>query len=104
MIKEEKVMVKQDMFRTRANQVARLVAQKNRAYGNSFAKTSAFLKLCYPNGIETKQYDDMLTIVRIFDKIMRIATAKEALGENPWQDINGYSLLALVQDDLRREG
>jgi len=28
-----------------------------------------------------------------------IATDKDALGENPWKDIHGYSLLALVKGE-----
>lgn len=75
-----------------------LVAEKNRAYGNSFFKAGAFLKLLYPDGIRPEQYTDMLCLVRIFDKQMRIATAKDALGESPYQDIAGYSLLGMALD------
>lgn len=77
-----------------ATEVAELVAKKNKAYGDSFNKCADFIKLLYPNGISPEQYKDMLTIVRVFDKLMRIANEKNAFDESPWRDINGYSLLA----------
>jgi len=74
-------------------EIGKLVDVKNAAYGEAFAKCGDFLKLLYPGGIEPEQYADMLGLVRVFDKMMRIATAKEALGENPWGDIAGYGIL-----------
>lgn len=43
----------------------------------------------------------MLAIVRVFDKMMRIATDKDAFGEDPWRDIAGYAILlhGLNQDE-----
>jgi len=32
-------------------------------------------------------------LLRVIDKLFRIASQKEAFGENPWQDIAGYGLL-----------
>ena len=72
-----------------------LLEQKNAAYGNSFAVAGEFLELLYPNGIPVSSYGDALTLVRIFDKMMRIATDKDALGENPYEDIAGYGVLAV---------
>lgn len=82
-----------------AEQVAKLVTEKNIAYGNSFAETYDFLILLYPTGIQPEQYDDMLTIVRVWDKLKRIATDKDALGENPWRDVMGYALLAVANNE-----
>lgn len=76
-----------------ASEIGRLVDEKNRAYGDAFNKTGDFLKILYPNGIAPHQYVDALGIVRVFDKMMRIATDKDALGENPWRDIAGYGIL-----------
>lgn len=73
--------------------IGKLVDEKNKAYGDSFNKAGDFLKLLYPNGVSPEQYSDMLAIVRIFDKLMRIATDKDALGENPFRDIGGYAIL-----------
>lgn len=74
--------------------LGRLCSEKNKAYGNSFGDKSAeFLKLLYPNGINPDQYKNMLALARIFDKQMRIATDKDAFGENPFADIAGYGIL-----------
>lgn len=35
----------------------------------------------------------MLCIVRIFDKLMRIANKKDAFAESPYADLAGYALL-----------
>ncbi len=32
-------------------------------------------------------------MIRILDKCFRIATHRDALGEDPWQDVAGYALL-----------
>jgi hypothetical protein len=42
----------------------------------------------------------MLCVVRIFDKLKRIATNKDAFGESPYGDIIGYGLLGLHKDKL----
>jgi hypothetical protein len=76
-----------------------LVATKNASYGDSFAKCGEFLRLLYPNGIRPEQYADALGLVRVFDKQMRIATDKDALGENPWRDIAGYGILGVANGD-----
>lgn len=73
--------------------IGALVDEKNKAYGDSFNKCGEFLTILYPNGINVNQYTDMLGIVRVFDKLMRIATDKDALGENPWNDVAGYGIL-----------
>ena len=75
--------------------MGRLVGRKNAAYGNSFNMAGEFLRILWPDGVSPDQYDDMLCLVRIFDKMMRIATDKNALGESPYQDIAGYGLLGL---------
>lgn len=82
-----------------ATEIGNLVEEKNRAYGDSFAKTGDFLRLLYPNGIPPEKYGDALCIVRIFDKLKRIATDKDALGESPYRDIAGYALLGLRMDE-----
>ncbi len=81
-----------------ARQVGQLVDQKNKAYGNSFGESADFLKILYPNGVKPEQYTDMLCVVRIFDKLKRIATSKDAFSENPYRDIVGYGLLGLSLD------
>ena len=85
-----------------ANQVGEMVAKKNAAYGNSFSKCADFLALLYPDGVPPDKYRDLLTIVRIFDKLMRIANEKEAFSESPYKDIVGYGLLGLQEDERAR--
>jgi hypothetical protein len=74
-------------------EIGKLVDEKNKAYGDSFSKSGEILKILYPNGIAIDQYQDMLYIVRVIDKLFRIATNKDAFGENPAKDIAGYSIL-----------
>ena len=85
-------------YKALAEQIGNLVEQKNAAYGNSFDQAGEFLRLLYPNGIPPESYGDMLCVVRIFDKLKRIATKKDAFGESPYGDIVGYGLLGLHKD------
>lgn len=77
--------------------VGALVDVKNKAYGSAFDDAGEFLKLLYPDGIQPSQYADALALVRIFDKMKRIATDRDALGESPYRDIAGYGLLGLMR-------
>ena len=86
-----------------AETVGALVNEKNAAYGNSFEQAGEFLRLLFPNGIPPESYDDMLCIVRIFDKLKRVATNKDAFGESPFQDIVGYGLLGMAKDAKKRK-
>lgn len=90
------------VFHQVAQETADLVVSKQKAYGDSFGKSGSIIKILYPNGISLEQYDDMLTIVRIIDKLFRIATKKDAFGESPWKDILGYALLAAKKDCINR--
>ncbi len=84
-----------------ADEIAALVSEKNKAYGDAFAKTGKILQEMYPDGVGIDQYGDMLAIVRVLDKLFRIATNRDAFGESPWKDIMGYALLSL--DRQRRK-
>jgi hypothetical protein len=86
-------------FRRIATDLGNLVAERNAAYGNAFAKCSDFLRLLYPDGIRPDEYGDALLLVRIFDKQMRIATDKDAFGESPYRDIAGYGILGVSKDE-----
>ena len=88
-------------FEEIALDIGRLVTEKNKAYGDSFAQCSQFLRLLYPDGISTDNYENMLTIVRIWDKIKRAATDEDAFGESPFRDIAGYSILACHKKNTR---
>lgn len=81
--------------------IGELVEQKQAAYGDSFGKSGDVLRILYPNGISPDQIDDALSIVRIVDKLFRIATDKDAFGETPYRDIAGYGLLGAYRAELR---
>jgi len=76
-----------------AEEIGNLVEEKNEAYGNSFADSYKILSVLYPDGIKPDQYTDALAIIRVIDKLFRIATDKDAFGESPWRDIAGYAIL-----------
>ena len=86
-------------FEKIASEIGALVEEKNAAYGDSFMKCGDFLRLLFPTGIQTWQYEDALALVRIFDKQMRIATRKDAFGESPYRDIAGYGILGAAKDE-----
>jgi len=80
-------------YKETAEEIGQLVEEKNKAYGNSFAKSEEMLKILYPDGIPEDSYEDVLLLARIFDKMMRIANQKEAFDEDPYKDIAGYGIL-----------
>ena len=84
-----------------AIQVADLVVDKQMAYGDSFSLAPKILAVLYPNGVAPSQLSEMLTIVRIIDKISRIATDNDPSGESPYRDIIGYCLLAVARRESR---
>ena len=77
--------------------IGALVAEKQAAYGDSFGKAGDVLRLLYPAGVRPEQYDDALAITRIIDKLFRIATDRDALGESPYRDIAGYGILGAMR-------
>ena len=74
--------------------VGALVDKKQNQYGDSFNKADEFLKVLYPDGIKPDQYKDLLTLTRVFDKLMRVANGNQG-DEDAFKDIAGYALLAL---------
>lgn len=80
-------------FEKLGQEIGKLVAEKQIAYGDSFGKAGDVLRILYPDGIRPDQYDDAMCLVRIIDKMFRIATAKDSFGESPYRDITGYGLL-----------
>tara|TARA_R110000824_G_scaffold346690_1_gene533512 strand:- start:94 stop:429 length:336 start_codon:yes stop_codon:yes gene_type:complete len=83
--------------------VGRLVEEKDQAYGSSFQRSQEILKILYPDGVQPDQYCDMLGMIRVIDKLFRIANRKEAFGESPWQDIAGYGLLGVANEMDEKE-
>jgi len=83
--------------------IAELVKDKQAAYGDAFGRSGKVLEILYPNGIPASQLEDALTIVRVIDKLFRIANQKDAFGENPWKDVMGYALLSVVREEQNKE-
>ena len=89
-------------FETLGLEIGRLVAEKNAAYGDSFARSGEVMRILYPAGVRPDQMDDALGVVRVVDKLFRVATDRDALGESPWRDIAGYGILGAKRAELRR--
>lgn len=87
-----------------ALEIGKLVAEKNKAYGDSFGEASRILEVLYPNGIPIEGYKDALAIVRVIDKLFRLANKKDAFGESPWRDICGYAILGVANDEMKDAG
>lgn len=88
----------QSPYMDKAVEIANLVISKQVAYGDSFGQAGRVLEILYPSGIKCDQYNDVLTIVRVLDKLFRIANQKDAFNEDPWKDIMGYALLSTVRN------
>jgi hypothetical protein len=86
-----------DRFRELGRTIGELVATKNQAYGDSFARSGEIMRVLYPDGIRPDQYEDALGVVRVIDKLFRIATDRDALGESPWFDVAGYGVLGAAR-------
>ncbi len=87
-------------------EIGKLLESKNRAYGSAFDKAGDFLKVLFPNGVPPEKYTDMLCMVRMFDKMMRIATADTNTNEkalDAYSDMAGYSLLGLRREKTRED-
>ena len=57
------------------------------------------IRALYPDGIPSDKLDDALAVIRVVDKLFRIATDRDAMGESPWRDIAGYALLAVARQE-----
>ena len=80
-------------------QIGFMVDDKQKAYGDSFGNADKIMKVLYPKGISLEQMPDALVVVRIIDKLFRIANRKDAFGESPYRDIAGYGLLGAKKEE-----
>ena len=78
-----------------------LLNEMQAAYGDAFGKMKQVFDVFYPNGVQPHQYQNVLTMVRILDKLFRVSNLPESnedrMHEEPWKDIAGYAILALSQ-------
>jgi hypothetical protein len=94
-------MTKKKVYEALGTEIGKLVDTKQEAYGDSFNRSGDVLRSLYPQGIKPDQYDDALAIVRIVDKLFRIATHgdKDPMKESPFSDIAGYGLLGAARHE-----
>ena len=93
--------MKNNIFSELGGTVGELVHDKQLAYGDSFGRSGECLRQMFPKGIDINQYDDLLTIARILDKLFRLANDPRAFNENPYQDIVGYALLGMNRHNFK---
>ena len=92
-------------YEQKGSEIGRLVDAKNKAYGDAFHRTEKILQELYPNGVPVEQYGNILPIVRILDKLFRIASLSSMESpdeEDPWMDIAGYAILMLGAEEKRK--
>ena len=91
--------MKKEIYKKVALEAAELVASKNIAYGDSLSKMAQILELLYGKSIPKEKYEDLHYIIRILDKISRVASGnKTAFKEDPFEDIMGYCLNKLSHE------
>ena len=90
-----------DKYKHLGQEIGALVDKKQREYGDSFGRAGAVLRCLWPDGVRPAQYDDLLAVVRVIDKLFRVATRAEGDAESPWRDVAGYGLLGAMKDDNR---
>lgn len=77
--------------------VTKNTIDKNRKYGDAARKVTALLYELYPDGISPDQYPNALLLIRLLDKVVRLASytpeSMAADDESPWIDVAGYGLL-----------
>lgn len=80
-----------------------LVEAKQRQYGDSAGRAGGIMRILYPAGVAPHQMDDALLVVRVLDKLSRIAQrgvdGRDLGGESPWKDVAGYGLLGWRKDE-----
>jgi len=108
-VKEKPAALNQELgqYEKLALEIGSLVQSKNKAYGSAFDKAGEFLSVLFPNGVPVDRYKDMLCLVRMFDKMMRISTSEfegtDEKREEAYRDLAGYSLLGLNSEKEGKE-
>ena len=70
------------------------LSKKQKCYGDSFGHAGQIMKILYPDGVKPEQLESALTMIRVIDKLFRIANGDQG-DESAWSDICGYSILEL---------
>jgi len=87
------------------NELGEMLEEKQKAYGDAIEESGKFLSVLYPNGIPPESYQTVALLVRMFDKMKRIANG--ASNENSWKDLAGYSVQGwkiMLKEQQTKEG
>jgi hypothetical protein len=91
-----------------ATAIGRLTDEKSKQYGDSAERAEKIMKVLYPNGVPVEAFKNALLIVRMCDKLCRIATQDttgvDGAGEDAWKDMAGYSLIGALKNIVNGEG
>ena len=101
-MKPKTFLEKTPSFKSIGKNIGDLVAEKQKQYGDSFGRAGDVLKVLYPDEIKPDQYDEMLSITRVLDKIFRLTEGDQG-DESAWQDIAGYALLGVRKKLNKKE-
>lgn len=82
------------------SELSSLLAEKQKAYGDSVGISEDLMRIFYPNGITLAQYRDSIFVIRILDKLSRITRGDDTkFDEDARRDIAGYAVLWIAQRD-----
>jgi hypothetical protein len=91
----------EDYLKECGEEITELVQKKNLAYGDAVNTCWSLLSALYPKGIAPDQLKDALLVIRILDKLCRIAKGDaKAFGESPFSDIAGYGIIGMSQKKM----
>ena len=86
----------EENFENIAKQVVDAVQRGNKETGNCITETTKVIRILFPNGIPSGKEQDEAIIVRILDKMFRIANAQGNTSAI-WQELTAYALNASKQ-------
>ena len=93
----KKPIVIRRTFLAIAHEIAATLERKKIEYGDSFNSVEKLLFYLYPKGINPAQYPNLLSIIRISEKLFRLSHAPDT--KDSFTDIAGYSILALLSKE-----
>lgn len=89
--------MKREVILEACRNLGELLFKKNQAYGSSFAKSGKILEVLFDGEpIPPKMFMQALLMVRVIDKLSRLAHDADAFGESPWSDVAGYGIIGMI--------
>lgn len=82
-------------YKKLAQELGELVHQRALSYGNSAKRSGEILGILFPGGVGPAQYDRLLLIARVVDKLSRLSMGET---EDSWRDIAGYGLVGMANE------